>query len=34
MRGVLMIYSPTRPVRLMSVSSIVSVVDIARAAAW
>ena len=27
-------YSPTRPVRLMSVSSISSIVDIARAEAW
>jgi hypothetical protein len=34
MRGALMAYSPTRPVRLMSVSSMSSVVDIARAAAW
>ena len=27
-------YSPTRPARLMSVSSMSSIVDIARAEAW
>ena len=29
-----MAYSPTRPVRLMSVSSISSIVDMARDEAW